>query len=272
MEVKHLHLVSDSTGETVSMLVQACLVQFEDVTVEEHVWPMVRNKTEVKKVLKNIEKTPGLVIFTVINPNIRHALEDAFRDLNVPYLCALDSVLSALGLYLGATIQPRPGRQHTLNAANYTRIEAINYALTHDDGQSASTLGLADVILVGVSRTSKTPTCVYLANRGVKAANVPIVPGVPLLNELMTIKNLLVVGLTKDPKYLVQVRQNRLAILQHDSHSDYADLEAVRREVAEAQRFFIDHDWPIIDVTRKSIEETATTIKQLLKVHQEANS
>lgn len=270
METPNLHLISDSTGETIGMLARACLVQFEELDVTEHVWPMVRRKNDLKQVLDSIAAKPGLVLFTIVNPAVRTALEEGCEALGVPYLCALDPVTSALGGFLKAEAQARPGRQHTLSAANFERVDAINFALNHDDGQSVGTLHRADVILVGVSRTSKTPTCIYLANRGLKAANVPIVPGFPLPQELLDLSRPLVVGLTKDPKRLIQVRKNRLEVLQQDPRSDYADVEIVRREVAEAQRICAEHDWPVLDVTRKSIEETATAIKQLLKARSES--
>jgi regulator of PEP synthase PpsR (kinase-PPPase family) len=176
-------------------------------------------------------------------------------------------VIGALGTYLGMQSRGLPGRQHELDAEYFSRIDAMSFALSHDDGQSSQNYGDADVILVGVSRTSKTPTCIYLANRGIKAANVPVVPGCPLPSELLMAKRPLIVGLTKDPIQLVQIRRNRLHMLAHADETDYVDPEVVKREVAAARRLCTEHGWPVIDVSRRSIEETAATIIQMLARH-----
>lgn len=265
----NLHLVSDSTGETVSMLARACVAQFDDIKMRQHSWPLVREKSQIDHLLKAIRKAPGLVLFTMVDPNLRKALEDGLEDLKVPYLCVLDPVLAALGTYLKAEARLLPGYQHAIGASDFERIDAINFSLIHDDGQATDTLNRSDVVLLGVSRTSKTPTCIYLANRGVKAANVPVVPGCPLPEELFRLTKPLVVGLTKDARQLVQVRKHRLQLMRQDPTSDYVDINTVNREVEEARRLCRAHDWPIIDVTGKSIEETATIILQLLKERQE---
>lgn len=267
MEFYNLHLVSDSTGETVGMLARACLVQFEDIDVEQHVWPMVRKKNQLKEVLDSIRVKPGLVLFTLVNPSLREALEKGCEEMKVPYLCVLDPVLTQLGSYFNAQAHYRPGRQHSLAAADYKRVEAINFTLNHDDGQATETLERADVVLVGVSRTSKTPTCLYLANRGIKAANVPVVPGCPLPEELFRTRRPAIIGLTKDPGRLVQVRKGRLELLNNANHTDYIELKTVRQEVSEAAGLCQDQGWPIIDVTHRSIEETAALVLQHLRDH-----
>jgi hypothetical protein len=164
-----------------------------------------------------------------------------------------------------------PGKQHLLDNEYFARMDAMTFALNHDDGQSSWGLDDADVCLVGVSRTSKTPTCLYLANRGIKAANVPFVPGVPLPSELLLAKHPLIVGLTNDPERLIQLRRNRLDVLHHDHFTGYTDIDAVRSEVREARRVFVERRWPIIDVTRRSIEETAAAIMKLLARRQGAD-
>jgi regulator of PEP synthase PpsR (kinase-PPPase family) len=208
---------------------------------------------------------------TVINDALRQRLVEGCRELGVPCIPVLDPVIHTLGAYFGATISGRPGLQHALDAEYFDRIEAVNYALSHDDGQHVEKLNEADVILVGVSRTSKTPTCIYLANRGVRAANVPIVPGLPLPDRLFAVRGPLIVGLTKDPAHLVLVRRNRLRVdeAEAERESDYVDIEAVKREVAEARRLYSRHGWPVIDVSRRSIEETAAAILSLLAKHRE---
>ena len=267
MKAFHLHLVSDATGETVHSVARACFVQFEGIEPVEHHWPLVRTKGQIEKILRNIEENPGIVLFTIVKEELRTALEIGCGRLYIPCISVLDPVIHALTAFLGFESSGKSGRQHTLDADYFDRIDAMTYTLNHDDGQSTHDLGDADIILVGVSRTSKTPTCIYLANRGLKAANVPIVPNIklpPIFDTLNCVSGPLIVGLTTDPRRLVQVRRNRLRLLDHDADTDYVDPETVRDEVATARRLFGERDWPVIDVTRRSIEETAATILQIL--------
>jgi len=259
----HLHLVSDSTGDTVHSVARACLVQFEDTQAVEHVWSMVRSRSQIDRVLAAIGANPGLVLFTLVNDALRQTLQEGCRKLQVPAIPVLDPVIGALASYLGRQAQGLPGRQHLLDNEYFARIDAMTFAINHDDGQSPWGLEEADLCLVGVSRSSKTPTCLYLANRGLKAANVPFVPGLPLPPELLRAKKPLIVGLTNDPERLIQLRRNRLSMLDHQEGTDYTDLEAVRGEVREARRVFAERHWPVIDVTRRSIEETAAAIYKL---------
>lgn len=258
----HLHLVSDSTGETVLHVARACLVQFKDVKATEHTWPMVRSAGQVEDVVEAALAQPGLILFTFVNPELREILESRCRPHGIPCVPVLDPVISAFTAHLGGEFRADPGRQHEMNEEYFSRIEAMNFALSHDDGQMTHDLDKAEIVLVGVSRTSKTPTSMYIANRGVRTANVPMVPGCPLPDELFEAQNPLIVGLVKDPKRLVQVRRQRLKFLNQDDQTDYTNPEMVAREVHEATRLFMKHSWPVIDVTRKSIEETAATILQ----------
>ena len=260
----HLHLVSDSTGETVSMVARACLVQFDTIEAHERLWAMIRSKDQVEEVLEGIRENPGFVLYTIVNEDIRNLLEDGCRKLQVPCIAVLDPIISKLGAHLDVEIHPMPGRQHVMDAEYFSRIEAMQFVLSHDDGQSTHDLDKADVVLLGVSRTSKTPTCIYLANRGIKAANIPIVPGCALPDELFAAANPLIVGLTKEPKRLVEIRRQRLRLLDQDEETDYVDLEKVSKEINEARRLYTKHDWPVINVSRKSIEETAATIIQMV--------
>jgi [pyruvate, water dikinase]-phosphate phosphotransferase / [pyruvate, water dikinase] kinase len=263
----HLHLVSDSTGETVHSVARACLVQFDETQAIEHVWSMVRTRAQIERVIAGVEANPGVVLFTMVNEALRQILQDGCRRLLVPAIPVLDPVIGALGSYLGLESRGMPGKQHLLDNEYFARIDAMTFAINHDDGQSSWGIDDADVCLVGVSRTSKTPTCIYLANRGIKAANVPFVPGVPLPPELDGLKRPLIVGLTNDPERLIQIRRNRLTMLNQSQAADrttYTDLEAVRSEVAQARRLFAERHWPVIDVTRRSIEETAAAILKLL--------
>ncbi|HYD70585.1 pyruvate, water dikinase regulatory protein [Azospirillum sp.] len=264
MKEFHLHLVSDATGETINSVARACVIQFDQVRPIEHFWNLVRTDRQLDLVLEAIREHPGLVMFTLVDEGLRRRLQDFCREVQVPCIPVLDPLINALAAYLGLESQRQPGRQHALDAEYFGRMDAMEFALSHDDGQSSWDLHEADVLLMGVSRTSKTPTCIYLANRGIKAANIPIVPGCPLPPELEKIRRPLIVGLTKDPDRLIQIRRNRLKLLNQNESSTYVDPEEVRREVAEARRMFSRHGWPVIDVTRRSIEETAAEIMMLL--------
>jgi [pyruvate, water dikinase]-phosphate phosphotransferase / [pyruvate, water dikinase] kinase len=260
----HLHLVSDSTGDTVHSVARACLVQFDEAQAIEHVWSMVRTRSQIDRVIAGIEANHGLVLFTMVDDALRQALQDGCRRLQAPAIPVLDPVIGALASHLGRQSLGRPGQQHLLDSEYFARIDAMTFAINHDDGQSSWGINDADVCLVGVSRTSKTPTALYLANRSIKVANVPFVPGVPLPSELLRAEKPLIVGLTNDPERLIHLRRNRLSMLDHNEATDYTDLEAVRAEVREARRAFAEHHWPVIDVTRRSIEETASSVHKLL--------
>lgn len=260
----HLHLVSDSTGDTVHSVARACLVQFEETDAVEHIWSMVRTKAQIERVITGVSANPGVVLYTLVNEALRQPLIEGCRRMQVPAIPVLDPVIGALASFLGRQSRGLPGQQHMLDSEYFHRIDAMTFALNHDDGQSLWGLNDADVVLVGVSRTSKTPTCIYLANRGIKAANVPIVPGMVLPPEVFNLNRPLVVGLTNDPDRLIQVRTQRLASLHHEEHSEYTDVAKVREEVMQARRLFTDHNWPVIDVSRRSIEETAAAILKLL--------
>jgi hypothetical protein len=267
----HLHLVSDSTGDTVRSVARATLAQFEKAEVTEHFWSLVRTEGQVEKVIEGVAANPGVVFVTMLDAGLRNHLLNACRSMQVPAVSLLDGAISALSSVLGARAASKPGRQHAMDEAYFDRVAAMNYAMAHDDGQSLWSLVEADVILCGVSRTSKTPTCVYLANRGLKAANVPFVPGQPPPQELLDAKRPLIVGLTADPTRLVQVRRHRMVHLNGaDAETDYVNAERVGQEVVEARRYFLSKNWPVIDVTRRSIEETAASIIQLYDRRREA--
>lgn len=263
MTTFHLHLVSDATGETVNWVAKAALVQFEGAEPIYHVWTMVRSRAQLQRVLDSLEQVGGFVMFTMVDHRLREMLQQGCRRLQLPCVPILDPVLAALASFLGSESREQPGRQHEMDAEYFTRIDAMQFCMTHDDGQGTETLEQADVVLVGVSRTSKTPTSIYLANRGVKAANVPIVPGVSDLSHLAGLQRPLVVGLTATPDRLVQIRRNRLLALKQTTQTDYADVDAVQEEVTFARRLFAKHGWPVIDVSRRSIEETAAAILDL---------
>jgi [pyruvate, water dikinase]-phosphate phosphotransferase / [pyruvate, water dikinase] kinase len=257
----NLHLVSDSTGETLITVSRAAAAQYARLLPVEHVHPLVRNQKQLERVLADIEQSPGIVLYTLLQENLTAKLEEKCRALGLPCLSILGPVLHLFHSYLGAESTHKVGAQHTLNADYFRRIDALNYTMMHDDGQHADDLEEADVLLIGVSRTSKTPTSIYLANRGVKTANVPLVPGIPLPPGIETLKRPLVVGLYASPERIVQIRQNRLLGLKaHRDGDKYIDQQAVAEEVATSRRLCAKHNWPLIDVTRRSIEETAAAV------------
>jgi len=260
--VLHLHLVSDSTGETLEVVAKACLAQFEDVEVVRHFWPMIRSEATLTRVLDDVGERPGLVLFTMVNRDIRRVLEREARRRKIPIVSALDPVMDGLSAVLGQEAKARPGRQHALDAAYFARVDAIQFTIAHDDGIGAENWEEADIVLAGVSRSSKTPTSIYLANRGYKVANVPLVPEAPM-PPLAGLEHPLVVGLTTSPERLIQIRRNRLLALNQTPETDYVNAGAVGAELAFARRIFADHGWPVIDVTRRSIEETAFAIVKL---------
>lgn len=256
----NLHLVSDSTGETLNHVARACVAQFDGVEVEQHIWSLIRSERQMDMVLEGVRAKPGIVLFTVIHENIRRKLLDHCRDLQLPCIPVLEPALAALSNYLGEAARKLPGRQHALDTDYFARIEAMQYALTCDDGQNADYLHKADVIVLGVSRTSKTPTCIYLANRGLFAANIPIVREDALPPIIFELKKPFIVGLTRDAASLIDIRRNRLRSLHEAGETLYVDEDAVEEEVREAKRLCARQGWPVIDVTRRSIEETAAEI------------
>jgi hypothetical protein len=261
----HLHLVSDSTGETLITVARAAAAQYTKVLPVEHVHPLVRTAKQLDRVLADIEEAPGMVLYTLLQRELAGRLEQKCRELGLPCLSILGPVLHMFQAYLGAETTHKVGAQHTLNADYFRRIDALNYTMMHDDGQHADDLEEADVVLIGVSRTSKTPTSIYLANRGIKTANIPLVPGVPLPPGIEGLKHPLVVGLYATPERIVQIRQNRLLGLKaHRDDDKYIDRDAVTEEVSTSRKLFAKNNWPLIEVTRRSIEETAAAILALL--------
>ena len=259
----HLHLVSDSTGETIGGLTRACLVQFEGIEVEEHIWNLVHTKRQLQKVCEGIKGHQGLVLYTLVDEALRIELEEFCRAHSLLCISVLLPVLKGMATYFGRNPAHLPGRQHVLDADYFARIDAMDFAMAQDDGHGVERLKEAEVVILGVSRTSKTPTCIYLAGRGIRAANIPFVPG-HAMPDLSMLKDPLIVGLTKDPDSLIAIRRNRLHLLSEERETAYVDPELVRGELQEARRFFARLGCPVIDVSRRSIEETAAEIMMLL--------
>src|SRR6516164_8566771 len=260
----HLQLVSDSTGETLITVARAAAAQYASVVPVEHVYPAVRTSKQLDRVLTSIEAEPGITLYTLLDETLVERLEAKCTELGLPCRSILGPVLRVFQAYLGTASNQKVGAQHILNAEYFKRIDALNYTMLHDDGQHTDDLESADVVLVGVSRTSKTPTSIYLANRGVRTANVPLVPGIPPPHQLEHLKKPLVVSLHATPERLIQVRQNRLLSMgAGPSSEEYVDRQAVADEVAYARRLSAKFNWPQLDVTRRSIEETAAAVIKL---------
>jgi regulator of PEP synthase PpsR (kinase-PPPase family) len=263
----HLHLVSDSTGETLIAASRAASAQYQGVASIEHVYPLVRTPAQLDRVIAEIENAPGIVLFTLVDSDLSKRLEDGCEASGSPCLSVLGPILTLFKSYLGQNSTPRAGAQHMLNADYFKRIDALNFAMLADDGQSPENLEQADIVLLGVSRTSKTPTSIYLANRGYKTANIPLVPHISLPHALDLLRRPLIVGLIASADRIVQIRQNRLLSLNADTQAEYVDRAAVAEEVAASRRLFAEHGWPAIDVTRRSIEETAAAVLDLYRAH-----
>lgn len=259
----HVHLVSDSTGETLVAMMKASCAQFRNATALEHLHALVRTKDQMTETLEEIRSKPGVVLYTLANDDHRDRLEAACAAANIPAISILDPALAMLGRYLGAAQTHEIAAQRTLDADYYDRIAALDFAMMHDDGQNVPGLKKADIILLGISRTSKTPTSIYLANRGYRTGNIPLVPGMPLPAILDTFEKPFVVGLVASPDRIVQIRQQRLVGLKQDQQTDYIDQDRVRDEMRMAKRMYVKKGYPVVDVTRRSIEETAAQIINL---------
>lgn len=260
--LRNIHLISDSTGDTLHAAARAALAAFPEADPKLHLSVFVRTDEDLTATLGRVRDNPGLVLLTMADPGLRGRLSDECDRLGMPVLAPLDPVIAAFSALFGTSPEFRPGRQHRLNSNYFSRITALDYAIALDDGALGERLMLADVILTGVSRTSKTPTCIFLAHRGIKAANVPLVPRTSPPQALFDAlgRDIPVIGLTASPGRLAQVRQVRLHALGANKTADYAEIEQIRTEVADARLLFERHHIPVIDVTRRSIEETAAEI------------
>lgn len=269
----NLHLVSDATGTTLLGLARACLAQFEGIEPNQKFWPLVRTQRQLDAVIAKIEELPGPVIFTLVDPKMRSRLMERCEHLGLPCVPVLEPIIKGLSSYLGVHAKSVPGAQHAMDEDYFRRVAALDFAMRFDDGRTLDGLKESDVILVGVSRTSKTPTCLFLARRGVKAANIPLVPGVPVPPEHFELAKPLYVGLKVTPERLFQMRRSRLkadeearAVL---NENEYLDLEKIEEEMRQAKRLFAKYGWPVIDVTKRSIEETSAEILSIMQNRQD---
>ncbi|MFM8186638.1 MAG: pyruvate, water dikinase regulatory protein [Alphaproteobacteria bacterium] len=261
----NLHLVSDSTGETLSSVARAALSQFEAVESNDFIWSMIRTKLQLDRVIEAIKNKPGIVLYTIMHDDLVEELRKECFKLKIPCIPVLSHIIAEFSNYLNENISHVVGRQHLLDGEYFSRVDAISYTITHDDGQSSWDLFEADVVIIGVSRTSKSPTSVYLSCRGYKVANIPFVSIQTMPNSLFELQKPLIVGLVINPEKLIQIRQSRLNALGNDIANNYTDIEAIKNEVAESRKLFSKLNCPIIDVTKKSVEETSARIIQLIQ-------
>ena len=262
----HLHLLSDATGETLMAVSRAVVAQYPGVSAMEHIYPLVRTHDQLDRAIGEIETAPGIVLYTLVDQDLIARLEASCQQAGAPTLSVLGPILDFFHGYLGMEVTARPGAQYLLNSDYFRRIDALNFSMAHDDGQNVEEYEEADIVLLGISRTSKTPTSIYLANRGLKTANIPMVPRVEVPSSIRFLVKPLVVGLLATPDRIVQVRRSR--ILSHaDDMTDYVDKKLVTEEINSSRRLFERQGWPTIDVTRRSIEETAAAIMDLLRAH-----
>lgn len=260
----HLHMISDATGETLLAAGRAASAQYKDARAIEHIYPLIRTEKQLMKVFDDIEEEPGIILYTLVDQNLARVIDERCASMGLPCVSVLEPVLSVFQSYLGAPAGRRVGAQHVLDAEYFRRIDALNFTLEHDDGQLPLNMEDADVVLIGISRTSKTPTSIYLANRGIKTANIPIVLGVPVPESLVNAEGPLIVGLIATSERISQVRQNRVlgTSASYEPH-EYVDRAAITEELAYARQICTRHGWPMIDVSRRSIEETAAAILAL---------
>lgn len=264
-KIINIHLVSDSTGETLSSVARAVLSQFEGVDSNDFIWPLVRTNVQIEKVLESVSEHRGIVLYTILHDDLVEVLRKKCRELNVPCIPVLSHIIAEFSSYLGMTISNTIGRQHLLDNEYFSRVDAISYTITHDDGQSSWDLYDADIVIIGVSRTSKSPTSVYLSCRGYKTANIPFVSIETMPTNLHELKKPLIVGLTASPEKLVQIRQTRLSSIGQELTTDYVEVDSIKKELAESRKLFTNLSCAVIDVTKRSVEETAAKIIHLLQ-------
>lgn len=266
----HLHLVSDSTGETLTTIAKAAAVQYADARAIEHVYPLVRTKRQIDRVLQEVESAPGIVLYTIVNKELTQALERRCRELGLPCLYVLEPIMKLFESYLGTASTPIVAGQHVLDQEYFRRIDALNFTMMHDDGKLPADLNEADIILLGISRTSKTPTSIYLAQRGYKTTNLPLVPSIPLPDTLTEPHKAFIVCLVASPERIAEIRRNRVRLMSDRNLDTYVDLKEIQTEVTYSRRLAARHGWPVIDVTRRSVEETAATVIKMFHDREEA--
>ena len=260
----YVHLISDATGETVQRAFAASMAQFPSIIPIIKQWTYINSLVKINDVLNEIKKEPGLILFSIVNDENKRKLEKLCKKEGLLYVSVLDPILDMLKNVLSLSHTGSSGSQYKLDDEYYSRIEALDYTMQHDDGNNIETFYKADIILIGLSRTSKTPTSIFLANKGYKVGNFPIVLNKDIPNVLDVLEGPKLIGLTKDPRYLSRIRQTRLESIGDFSGNNYSDIDNVRKEVSYARKLFDARNWSVIDVTRRSIEETSASIIHLI--------
>ena len=262
-----IYLISDSTGETLDRIFLALKAQFLNIEYKVHSYSFTRTENQILKILEDAEKnTNAIILYTIVDNNLAKYLANVSEDKRIPCFGILGNLILNFSKILNQKASHEPSGQHILNEEYYERIEAIQFTMNHDDGNLINEVDKSDIILVGVSRTSKTPTSIYLANKGFKTSNIPLVNENSLPEALKkNPKIACVVGLSTEPERLADLRKNRMSSLKETENIKYTDLENIKKEVLEAKRTFQKYKWPLIDVTRKSVEETAASI---IKIHE----
>jgi hypothetical protein len=264
----NLHLISDGTCQTIKAVANSVISHFADIELKQYYWPLIKQHNDFELLCQKIAEKPGMVLYTLRDAKLAAELCYFCAELGVPCVAAIDNVIAEFKQYFGVEVSF--DHHNRLNARYFDRVDAINFSLNHDDGQSTDTLSQADIILVGASRSSKTPTSVYLAYNGYKTANVPYIMDLPLPADLFLLKNKFIVGLVINPARLAEIRYNRLIDMQGDLSSDYINIGQVTKECKEARKTFIEHNWPVVDVTAKSIEEISAEIIKLYYLFEES--
>ncbi len=268
-EPYQIYLVSDSTGETIDRIFTALRSQFTKFKYKVHHYSFTRTENQINQIIKDAS-THGkpMILFTLVDDNLNKLLVNSSKKNNIPCYGVLGELIEKFSKDLNQKSLSIPSRQHKLNDEYYDRVEAIQFTMKHDDGKDLNDVEESDIVILGVSRTSKTPTSIYLANRGYKTTNIPLINENSVPKSLKNNKKLCVVGLTTDPERLIDLRKNRLKSLRENEKNDYTNLKKITEEVKQAKKTFKKYNWPVIDVTRKSVEETAASI---IKIHEIKN-
>ncbi len=266
-EKYNVYLVSDSTGETLDRIFLSLKSQFANFSYEKKEFAFVRTEQQIDKIIKEcLSVQNSLILYTIVETKLAKYISNQSQKNNVPCFGILGNLILSFSKLLNQKAIHKPSAQHVLDDDYYKRIEAIQFTMSHDDGKKVDDLRDAEVILLGVSRTSKTPTSIYLANRGYKTINIPLVLDHKLPSDLITNEKACIVGLVADPERLVDIRRNRVAIMKDHKLKEYTDLEFIKKELVESKNLFKKNNWPIIDVTRKSVEETAASILKIIEI------
>ena len=262
-----IYLISDSTGETLDRIFLALKAQFKNIDYKVHPYSFTRTENQILKILEDAKKNENpVILYTIVDNNLAKYLANASNEKKIPCFGVLGNLILNFSKILNQKASHEPSGQHALNEEYYERIEAIQFTMNHDDGNLINEIEQSDIILVGVSRTSKTPTAIYLANKGFKTSNIPLVNENSLPQKLKDNPQLsCVIGLNTEPERLVDLRKNRMNILKETENKSYTSIDNIKKEITDAKKTFQKYRWPSIDVTRKSVEETAASI---IKIHE----